>query len=166
MLESHAAAALLHPALCALFPASMPIVLVGQFIKNVCCLPPAHVFKALFADVLDHCEWKFGFRCDGLSSAVYSIIQTVCVGIANGVFNLMPSVTGCIPPSVVDGVTAAAQQPDATKAVFVFFFLVLDVITSLVIVFLLSKLDVEKTIDQEQAEIKSRHEAAASEKEE
>ena len=150
-------------AICAIVPTSMPIVLVGQFIKNIGCLPAAYVFMALFADVLDHCEWRFGFRCDGLSSAIYSITQTVCGGIANGVFNLMLSVTGYIPPSVVDGVTVAAQQSDATKAVFVFFFLILDIITSIVIVFLLSKLDVEKTIGQEQAEIKSRHEAAATE---
>lgn len=150
-------------AICAIVPTSMPIVLVGQFIKNIGCLPAAYVFMALFADVLDHCEWRFGFRCDGLSSAIYSITQTVCGGIANGVFNLMLSVTGYIPPSVVDGVTVAAQQSGATKAVFVFFFLILDIITSIVIVFLLSKLDVEKTIGQEQAEIKSRHEAAATE---
>jgi GPH family glycoside/pentoside/hexuronide:cation symporter len=150
-------------AICAIVPTSMPIVLVGQFIKNIGCLPASYVFMALFADVLDHCEWRFGFRCDGLSSAIYSITQTVCGGIANGVFNLMLSVTGYIPPSVVDGVTVAAQQSDATKAVFVFFFLILDIITSIVIVFLLSKLDVEKTIGQEQAEIKSRHEAAATE---
>jgi GPH family glycoside/pentoside/hexuronide:cation symporter len=150
-------------AICAIVPTSMPIVLVGQFIKNIGCLPASYVFMALFADVLDHCEWRFGFRCDGLSSAIYSITQTVCGGIANGVFNLMLSVTSYIPPSVVDGVTVAAQQSDATKAVFVFFFLILDIITSIVIVFLLSKLDVEKTIGQEQAEIKSRHEAAATE---
>lgn len=147
---------------CALFPTSMPVVLVGQFIKNVGCLPASYVFMALFADVLDHCEWRFGFRCDGLSSAIYSIIQTVCVGVANGVFNLMLGVTGYVPPSVVDGVTVAAQQSDATKAVFVFFFLVLDIITSIVIVVLLSRLNVEKTIKQEQEEIKARHEASGA----
>ncbi len=149
-------------AVCALFPTSMPVVLVGQFIKNVGCLPASYVFMALFADVLDHCEWRFGFRCDGLSSAIYSIIQTVCVGVANGVFNLMLGVTGYVPPSVVDGVTVAAQQSDATKAVFVFFFLVLDIITSIVIVVLLSRLNVEKTIKQEQEEIKARHEASGA----
>lgn len=149
-------------AVCALFPTSMPVVLVGQFIKNVGCLPASYVFMALFADVLDHCEWRFGFRCDGLSSAIYSIIQTVCVGVANGVFNLMLGVTGYVPPSVVDGVTVAAQQSDATKAIFVFFFLVLDIITSIVIVVLLSRLNVEKTIKQEQEEIKARHEASGA----
>lgn len=151
-------------AICALFPTSMPVVLVGQFIKNVGCLPASYVFMALFADVLDHCEWRFGFRCDGLSSAIYSIIQTVCVGLANGIFNLMLGVTGYVPPSVVDGVTVAAAQSDATKGVFIFFFLVLDIITSVVIVVLLSRLNVEKTIKQEQEEIKARHQGATAEK--
>ncbi|MCI2050947.1 MAG: hypothetical protein LKJ82_03680, partial [Atopobiaceae bacterium] len=90
-----------------------------------------------------------------------SIIQTVCVGIANGVFNLMLGITGYVPPSVVDGVTVAAAQSDATRNVFIFFFLILDVIASAVIVFLLSKLDVEKTIGAEQEEIKARHAAGA-----
>ena len=151
-------------AICALFPTSMPVVLVGQFIKNVGCLPASYVFMALFADVLDHCEWRFGFRCDGLSSAIYSIIQTVCVGLANGIFNLMLGVTGYVPPSAVDGVTVAAAQSDATKGVFIFFFLVLDIITSVVIVVLLSRLNVEKTIKQEQEETKARHQGATAEK--
>lgn len=151
-------------AICALFPTNMPVVLAGQFIKNVGCLPAAYVFMALFADVLDHCEWRFGFRCDGLSSAVYSIIQTVCVGLANGIFNLMLGVTGYVPPSVLDGVTVAATQSDATKGVFIFFFLVLDIITSAVIVVLLSRLNVEKTNKQEQEEIKARHQGEPVEK--
>jgi Na+/melibiose symporter-like transporter len=100
----------------------------------------------------------------GLSSAIYSIIQTVCVGLANGIFNLMLGVTGYVPPSVVDGVTVAAAQSDATKGVFIFFFLVLDIITSVVIVVLLSRLNVEKTIKQEQEEIKARHQGATAEK--
>ena len=41
-----------------------------------------------------------------------------------------------------------------------FFFLGLDVITAVIIVFLLGQLDVEKVIDKEQAEIAERHAAA------
>lgn len=45
-------------AVCWLFPTNMTIMLVGQFIKNIGGLPCAYVFSALFADVLDHVEWK------------------------------------------------------------------------------------------------------------
>ena len=54
----------------------------------------------------------------------------------------------------------AAQQTPATQNVFTFFFLGLDVITAVIIVFLLGQLDVEQVIDKEQAEIAERHAAA------
>ncbi|MGN1189771.1 MAG: MFS transporter, partial [Candidatus Ornithospirochaeta sp.] len=41
-------------AICWMFPTSMTIMLIGQFIKNIGGLPCAYVFMALFADVLDH----------------------------------------------------------------------------------------------------------------
>ncbi len=53
--------------ICWAAPTNMVVVLVGQFIKNIGGLPCAYVFMALFADVLDHSEWRSGFRrgtCD------------------------------------------------------------------------------------------------------
>ena len=44
---------------------------------------------ALFADVLDHMEWKTGFRSDGLAMSVYNIIAVAMVGICTGIFNGM-----------------------------------------------------------------------------
>lgn len=44
--------------ICWLFPYNMTIMLVGQFIKNIGGLPCSYVFMALFADVLDHVEYK------------------------------------------------------------------------------------------------------------
>ena len=48
-------------------------------------LPCAYVFMALFADVLDHLEWKTGFRSDGGAMSVYNIIAVAMVGICTGV---------------------------------------------------------------------------------
>ena len=48
-------------------------------------LPCAYVFMALFADVLDHLEWKTGFRSDGVAMSVYNIIAVAMVGICTGV---------------------------------------------------------------------------------
>lgn len=61
-------------AVCWLFPTNMVIMLVGQFIKNIGGLPCSYVFMALFADVLDHVEWRSGIRCDGIAMSVYNII--------------------------------------------------------------------------------------------
>lgn len=74
-------------AICWAFPTNMIVMLVGQFIKNIGGLPCAYVFMAMFADVLDHLEWKTGFRSDGVAMSVYNIIAVAMVGICTGVFN-------------------------------------------------------------------------------
>ena len=146
--------------ICLLSPRNMVIVLTGQFIKNIGGLPCAYVFMALFADVLDHIEWKYDFRCDGLSTSIYTIIATVCVGVASGVMNLCLSMSGYLAPEFVKatGQTIGAVQNAATQNVFIFFFLGFEVITAVILIFLLRQLNVEKTIDREQEEIKARRE--------
>lgn len=145
---------------CLLSPRNMMIVLIGQFIKNIGGLPSAYVFMALFADVLDHIEWKYDFRCDGLSTSIYTIIATVCVGVASGVMNLCLSLSGYVAPEFVEatGKTIGAIQNQATQNVFIFFFVGLEVITAILLILLLRKLNVEKTIEQEQKEIQERRE--------
>lgn len=144
--------------ICWISPESMVTVLIGQFIKNIGGLPCSYVFMALFADVLDHIEWKCGFRCDGISMSVYNIIAVSAVGVVTGLFNLMLTKTGYIAPSLVDGVTKAAEQSAAVKNAITFSFVGLETITALVLVGLLVFLNVEKTIGQKQAEIKARNE--------
>ncbi|MGN1026126.1 MAG: MFS transporter [Faecousia sp.] len=143
---------------CLLNPRNMVIVLIGQFIKNVGGLPCAYVFMALFADVLDHIEWKYDFRCDGLSTSIYSIIATVSAGVASGLLNLCMAKTGYIAPEYIQatGETVGAVQNATTQNVFVFFYLGFEVITAVILIVLLKFLNVEKTIDKEQAEIKAR----------
>lgn len=144
--------------ICLIDPRNMVIVLVGQFIKNMGGLPGSYVFLALFADVLDHIEWKHDFRCDGLSTSIYTIIATVCVGVASGIMNMCLARTGYIAPEFIQatGQTIGAVQNTATQNVFIFFFLGLELITSIILIVLLRFLNVEKTIDREQAEIKER----------
>ena len=144
--------------ICLINPHNMVIVLIGQFIKNIGGLPCAYVFMALFADVLDHIEWKCDFRCDGLSTSVVTIITTVSVGICSGIFNLLLAKTGYIAPELIDGVTVAATQNAATQNMITFFFLGLEIIGSVIMIIALRFLNVEKVIDKEQAEIRARRE--------
>ena len=146
-------------AICWMFPTNMVIMLVGQFIKNIGGLPCAYVFMALFADVLDHVEWKSGFRCDGIAMSVYNIIAVAMVGICTGVFNGLLAGAGYIAPEIVDGVTVAAQQTAAVKGAITFGFVGLEAITGVVLAVLLLFLNVEKNIGKEQAEIKARRES-------
>ena len=145
-------------AICWMFPTNMVIMLVGQFIKNIGGLPCAYVFMALFADVLDHMEWKTGFRSDGIAMSVYNIIAVAMVGICTGIFNGLLASAGYVAPEIVDGVTVAAAQSDAVKNVITFGFVGLEVFTGVILAVLLIFLNVEKDIDRKQTEIKARRE--------
>ena len=145
-------------AICWAFPTNMVIMLIGQFIKNIGGLPCAYVFMALFADVLDHLEWKTGFRSDGVAMSVYNIIAVAMVGICTGVFNGLLGHAGYIAPEIVNGVTVAAAQSDTVKGVITFGFVGLEVFTGVILAVLLVFLNVEKGIEKKQAEIKVREE--------
>ena len=175
--------------ICWMFPKNLVIVLIGQFIKNMGGLPGSYVFMALFADCLDHLEWKSNDRIDGTAMSIYNIIAVAMVGVMTGVFNWLLARAGYLAPitagsvseaaSVIasngwtaqvaleslkpaaDGVlTVAMQQPDNVNWVISFAFVGLEVFTSIIAFVLLFFLKVEKNLPQEQAEIKARHEKA------
>ena len=145
-------------AICWLFPTNMVVMLIGQFIKNIGGLPCSYVFMALFADVLDHMEWKNRSRCDGIAMSVYNIIACALIGVCTGIFNGLLSGAGYVEPELVDGVTVAAQQSEAVKNVITFSFVGLEVITGILLAVLLVFLSVEKDIGKKQAEIAARRE--------
>ncbi|MBQ6020725.1 MAG: MFS transporter [Clostridia bacterium] len=174
--------------ICWIFSHNLVIVLIGQFIKNIGGLPCAYVFMALFADCLDHLEWKKDLRMDGAAMSIYNIIAVAMVGIMTGVFNWMLAKAGYLAPitaesvsdaasklasngwtaqialeelkPAADGVlTVAMQQPDKVNWVISFAFVGLEVFTGAALVAILFFLNVEKRLPEEQAEIKARHEA-------
>lgn len=144
-------------AICWMFSKNLTVMLIGQFIKNIGGLPCAYVFMALFADVLDHLEWKTGFRSDGTAMSIYNIIAVTMIGVCQGVFNGMLSHAGYIAPELVNGQTVAAIQPEAVQSVITFGFVGLEAVTGIVMAILLSFLNVEKGLDKKQQEIKERH---------
>ena len=141
---------------CWMHPTNMTIMLIGQFIKNIGGLPCSYVFMALFADVLDHMEWKTGFRSDGLAMSVYNIIAVAMAGVCTGLFNGLLARNGYVAPELVNGVTVAAIQNEAVKNVITFGYVGFEVITAVILVILLIFLNVEKDIDKKQKEIKER----------
>ncbi len=147
-------------AICWMAPQNMIMVLVGQFIKNIGGLPCAYVFMALFADTLDHVEWKSNLRCDGIAMSVYNIIAVSSVGICTGIFNLMLAKAGYVAPTLNEaGETVAAVQSQAVQSAITFSFVGLEVISGIVLAILLIFLNVEKDITKKQEEIKARREA-------
>lgn len=148
-------------AICWICPTNMVVVLIGQFIKNIGGLPCSYVFMALFADVLDHLEWKHNFRCDGIAMSIYNIIAVTSVGIVTGLFNMLLSKSGYVAPSLVNGETVAAVQNVATKNAITFSFVGLETITAVILIVILAFINVEKHIDKEQEEIKAKKEKGA-----
>ena len=171
--------------ICWLFPSSLVIVLIGQFIKNIGGLPCAYVFMALFADCLDHLEWKHDKRVDGAAMSIYNIIAVAMVGIMTGVFNWLLARAGYIAPitagsvgeaasylaangltsqvaleslkAAADGtLTVAMQQAPNVNWVITFAFVGLEVFTGIILAVILKFVNVEKHIDKEQAEIRAR----------
>ena len=178
--------------ICWLFSNNLVIVLTGQFIKNIGGLPCAYVFMALFADCLDHLEWRKNIRMDGAAMSIYNIIAVAMVGIMTGVFNWMLAKAGYIAPitaetaaeanaalaaggwtaqvapealKTVDGLlTVAIRQPVSVNWVITFAFVGLEVFTGIILIVILKFLNVEKNIAAEQEEIKARHGAADAQK--
>lgn len=174
--------------ICWLFPTNLVIVLVGQFIKNIGGLPCAYVFMALFADCLDHLEWKKNIRMDGAAMSIYNIIAVAMVGIMTGVFNWMLATSGYIAPITAGSVTEAAstlaangwtaqvaleslkpaadgvltvamQQPTGVNGMITIAFVGLEVFTGIILAVILWFINVEKNIAREQEEIKARRTA-------
>lgn len=144
-------------AICWMFSKNLTIMLIGQFIKNIGGLPCAYVFMALFADALDHLEWKTGFRSDGTAMSIYNTIAVTMVGVCQGIFNGMLYHAGYVAPELVNGQTIAAIQPEAVQSVITFGFVGLESVTGIIMAILLSFLNVEKGLDKKQQEIKERH---------
>lgn len=178
--------------ICWIFRTNLVLVLIGQFIKNIGGLPCAYVFMALFADCLDHVEWKTDKRFDGTAMSIYNIIAVAMVGLMTGVFNWLLAKAGYLAPfnaastaeaasriaengwtaqvalenlvPAKDGVyTVALQQPQIVYDVITFAFVGLEVFTGIALVVILIFLNVEKNIEKEQAEIKARHEVKKEE---
>ena len=175
--------------ICWLFSRNLVMVLAGQFIKNIGTLPSAYVFMALFADCLDHLEWKTDLRVDGAAMSIYNIIAVAMVGVVTGLFNWMLALTGYIAPisansvseassrlaangltpqlaleslkPAADGMlTVAVQQTASVNGAITFSFVGLEVFTGLILAAILLFVDVEKRIGKEQEEIKARREKA------
>ena len=174
--------------ICWLFSTNLVVVLAGQFIKNIGGLPGSYVFMALFADCLDHLEWKSEKRVDGAAMSIYNIIAVAMVGIVTGVFNWMLALAGYVAPitagslseasqylsangltpqialdalkAAADGsYTIAMQQSASVNGAITFGFVGLEVFTGIILAVILFFVDVEKRVDKEQKEIKARRES-------
>ncbi len=140
-------------------PTNMGWVLVTLMIRAFGALPITYILMAMMADAMDHVEWKAGFRCDGFSMSVYTIIFTVCAGIAQGAFNFILNLVGYVPPAA-DG--SWVPQSAAVQNFFVWGYQGVFAIGMIVILVLFLFWKLDKELPGIQKDIVARHKAAAA----
>ena len=136
-------------------------VCAAVVLKQVGIIPAQFVTLAVVSDVLDHLEAKNSFRSDGFTMSAFGAIMVGLLGLAVGIVSGLLGATG-YDPSLV-------RQPAAAENAMVLVYLGMDMITFLISVVLLWKMDVEKYLDEDRLKIKEsqeRAEQAAGEREE
>lgn len=118
---------------CLLAPDNFVVMLAGQTLKGLSSVPGAYIMMALFADVLDHLEAKLGYRVDGISMSVYNTVLTVVNGLAVAVFNFFYD-----------------SAMFSHKGIAAFFFLGFEIVAHGILIIVVSFLNVEKNIKEEQ----------------
>ena len=130
------------------------MVCAGVVLKAVGIIPSQYVMLAVISDVLDHLEAKNGFRSDGFTMSIYGSIMVGLLGLAVGIVSGLLGVTGYDATLV--------KQPVAAENVLIFVYLGMDILTFIVSIFLLWRMDVEKYAAEDQQKIKENQEKAAA----
>ena len=125
-------------------------VCAGVVLKAVGIIPSQYVMLAVISDVLDHLEAKNGFRSDGFTMSIYGSIMVGLLGLAVGIVSGLLGVTGYDATLV--------KQPVAAENVLIFVYLGMDILTFIVSIFLLWRMDVEKYAEEDQRKIRENQE--------
>ncbi len=140
--------------ICFMFPQNLVIVLIGQFILNMGIVPCAYVFPALMSGVLDELEYKNGFRCDGVATGVINSMNTIAVGLSNGILNLL--IIGYKQPEFNAMGECITVQSDKVITSIIWAFVGMNIFIHLFLAVILRFLDIEVKLPLIQKVIKRR----------
>ena len=133
---------------------SFKMVCTGVVLKAIGIIPAQYVMLAVISDVLDHLEAKNGFRSDGFTMSIYGSIMVGLLGLAVGIVSGLLGATGYD--------ATLTRQPVAAENVLIFVYLGMDMLSFVVSIFLLWRMDVEKYAAEDQQKIKENQEKAAA----
>ena len=153
---------------------SFPVVVSAVVLKAIGIIPAQYVMLALISDILDHLEAKNGFRSDGFTMSLYSSIMVGLGGLGMGIINAMLTFSGysnvgyAVDPATVTLIENVEnwtggiiyRQLGGTEAVLAFAYLGVDVITFVLSILLLWRMDVEQFVADDQRAIVERQKAA------
>lgn len=155
------AVSIIGSALFCLNPTNMGFVLATLMIRAFGALPITYITMAMLAEAMDHVEWKAGFRVDGITMSIYTIICTVAAGVGLSIFNAGLGSFGYVPPAS-DGTWVAQNQ--AVQNFFVFGYQGLYAIAAVVVLIIFWFYKVEDDMPKIKADITARHKAEAAAK--
>ena len=140
---------------------SMPIALTALILKSFGTIPITYILVGMLADTLDHIEYINGFRCDGFSTSVQSVILTIASGLSAGLFNLFLSRTGYLAPEGTVEEIAAMVQPAASQNLFAGGVFLVPAIGFAICFLFLLRYRLDKELPGMQTAIAERHKAEA-----
>lgn len=133
------------------------LILLALIIKSIGTVP-TYVMAAQIAESLDHIEYSNKFRADGCSASIYSVIITVCTGIASSILLGGISALGYqAPTSTVQEITQTA----GVRSFFIFCFFGTPLISAAVSAVIMLFYKVEDEMPQITAGISAFHRAEA-----
>ena len=133
------------------------LILLALIIKSIGTVP-TYVMAAQIAESLDHIEYSNKFRADGCSASIYSVIITVCTGIASSILLGGISALGYqAPTSTVQEIT----QTVGVRNFFTFCFFGTPLISAAVSAVIMLFYKVEDEMPQITAGISAFHRAEA-----
>lgn len=133
------------------------LILLALIIKSIGTVP-TYVMAAQIAESLDHIEYSNKFRADGCSASIYSVIITVCTGIASSILLGGISALGYqAPTSTVQEIV----QNEGVRNFFTFCFFGTPLISAAVSAVIMLFYKVEDEMPQITAGISAFHRAEA-----
>lgn len=133
------------------------LILLALIIKSIGTVP-TYVMAAQIAESLDHIEYSNKFRADGCSASIYSVIITVCTGIASSILLGGISALGYqAPTSTVQEIV----QNEGVRSFFIFCFFGTPLISAAVSAVIMLFYKVEDEMPQITAGISAFHRAEA-----
>ncbi len=133
------------------------LILVALIIKSIGTVP-TYVMAAQIAESLDHIEYSNKFRADGCSASIYSVIITVCTGIASSI--LLGGISALGYQAPVSNVQEIVQN-DGVRSFFTFCFFGTPLISAAVSAVIMLFYKVEDEMPQITAGISAFHRAEA-----
>ena len=88
-------------------------VAIGVALKCLGSAPACYLILAMLADVIDHVEYKYGIRTDGLTMSIYSSLMVAATPVCNAIFSAILGISGY--DQAADVALGAAAQASGVR---------------------------------------------------